>query len=179
MLDFKQNYFQLFGLPEKFEIDFTVLGSAFRELQAQYHPDHFINKDDKERLVAVQTTGLINEAHETLKSSRLRARYLLKLAGVDFDDEIETASDGAFLMHQMEIREALEEVANALDPLARIDDLAQEISGEADALKDDFVEQLEAGNLDLAKEAVLKMKFFERLCQESRQITEKLEDELF
>ena len=104
---------------------------------------------------------------------------MLKLNGVDFDDEIDTTSDGAFLMHQMEIREALEDVSNAQDPLARIDDLAQEISGEADALKDDFVDQLELGNLGAAKEAVLKMKFFERLCQESRSITEKLEDDLF
>ncbi len=179
MLDFKQSYFELFGLPEKFDIDFTKLNEKFRELQAKYHPDRFVNGSDNERLVAVQTTGLINEANETLKSSRLRARYLLTLKGVDFDDEIDTTSDGAFLMHQMEIREALEEVSNEQDPLARIDDIAQEISGEADALKDDFVEQLELGNLDAAKEAVLKMKFFERLCQESKSITEKLEDELF
>ena len=178
MLDFKQSYFELFGLPEHFDIDFSKLGSAFRDLQAKYHPDRFINADDKERLVAVQTTGLINEAHETLKSPRLRARYLLKLNGVDFDDEIDTTSDGAFLMRQMEIREAIEDVTSAEDPLARIDDIAQEISGEADALKDDFIDQLEAGNLEAAKEAVLKMKFFERLCQESKSITEKLEDDL-
>ena len=179
MLDFKQNYFQLFDLPEKFDIDPARLGSAFRKLQAKYHPDRFIDANDKERLAAVQITGLINEANETLKSSRLRARYLLKLAGVDFDDEVDTTSDAVFLMHQMEIREALEDVHNAQDPLARIDDLAQEISGEADALKDSFVEHLEKGELEAAKEAVLKMKFYERLCQESRQITEKLEDELF
>ena len=83
------------------------------------------------------------------------------------------------LIHQMEIREALEDVENAQDPLARIDDIAQEISGEADALKEDFVEKLEEGKLECAKDAVLKMKFFERLCQESRNITEKLEDDLF
>ena len=179
MLDFKQSYFALFGLPESFEVDSANLASAFRKLQAKYHPDRFINADDKERLVAVQTTGLINEANETLKSSRLRARYLLTLNGVEFDDEIDTISDGAFLMHQMEMREALEDAENANDPLARLDDVAQEISGQADALKDVFEEHFEAGNLVGAKEAVLKMKFFERLCQESKNITEKLEDDLF
>jgi len=179
MLDFKQSYFELFGLPEQFELDTTQLAAAFRDLQAQYHPDRFINAEDAERRVALQSTGFINEANETLKSSRLRARYLLALKGVDFDDEIDTTHDGAFLMHQMEIREALEDVQNANDPLARIDDLAQEISGEADALKDEFIEKLEAGNFTDAKEAVLKMKFFERLCQESKSLTEKLEDELF
>ena len=179
MIDFKQSYFELFGLPEQFEIDFSELANSFRALQAKYHPDRFTNSDDATRREALQTTGFINEAHETLLSSRLRARYLLTLKGIDFDDEIDTTHDGAFLMHQMEIREALEDVVNADDPLASIDDIAQEISGEADALKDDFVEKLEQGKLDDAKEAVLKMKFFERLCQESRQLTEKLEDELF
>ena len=179
MLDFKQSYFVLFDLPEEFGIDLTKLAASFRALQSQYHPDRFINADGKARLIAVQTTGFINEANETLKSSRLRARYLLIRKGVDFDDEIDTTHDGAFLMHQMEIREALEEVGNAQDPLARIDDISQEISGEADALKDDFVEKIEEGKLECAKDAVLKMKFFERLCQESRSLTEKLEDDLF
>ncbi|HIP94728.1 MAG TPA: Fe-S protein assembly co-chaperone HscB, partial [Leucothrix sp.] len=128
---------------------------------------------------AVQSTGFINEAYETLLSSRLRARYLLIQNGVDFDDEIDTTHDGAFLMRQMEIREALEDAKNAEDPLIRIDSVAQEISDEANALKDDFIEKMEEGKLACAKDAVLKMKFFERLCQESRRITEELEDELF
>jgi len=179
MLDFNQSYFELFGLPEKFDIDLSQLASRFRELQAQYHPDRFINRDDQERRLALQATGYINEANETLKSSRLRARYLLERKGIEFDDEMDTTHDGAFLMHQMELREALEDARNANDPLARLDDVAQEISGEADALKDEFIEQFEAGNYEDAKEAVLKMKFFERLCQESKDLTEKLEDELF
>jgi len=179
MLDFKQSYFDLFSLPEQFIIDDSQLSLSFRTLQAKYHPDRFINEDDQQRRIALQTTGFINEAHETLLSSRLRARYLLTLKDVDFDDEVDTTHDGAFLMHQMEIREALEDVRTADDPLARIDDIAQEISGEADALKDDFIEKVEEGKLDCAKDVVLKMKFFERLCQESRRLTEELEDELF
>lgn len=179
MLDFKKNYFELFGLPQEFDIDTSELASSFRKLQAKYHPDRFVSADDSERRIAVQTTGFINEANETLISSRLRARYLLTLSGVDFDDEIDTTSDGVFLMHQMEMREALEEVSSAKDPLARVDDMAQEISGEADALKENFAAHLEAGMLEEAKEEVLKMKFYERLCQESKTLTEKLEDELF
>jgi len=179
MIDFKQSYFELFGLPEHFNIDESKLSAAFRELQAKYHPDRFVNADEQQRRLALQTTGFINEAHETLLSSRLRARYLLTLKGIDFDDEVDTTHDGAFLMRQMELREALEDVKNAKDPLTLIDDIAQEISGEADALKDDFVEKMEQGKLACAKDAVLKMKFFERLCQESKQLTEQLEDELF
>ena len=74
MLDFNQSYFQLFGLPEQFEVDLASLATAFRERQATYHPDRFVNADDKERLLAVQSTGFINEAHDALKSPRLRSR---------------------------------------------------------------------------------------------------------
>ena len=179
MLDFNQSYFALFGLPESYELDSSQLAHAFRELQASYHPDRFTNASDQERRLSVQSTGYINEANETLKSSRLRARYLLTLKGVDLDDEIDTTSDAMFLMHQMEMREALEDVVNANDPLARVDDIAQEVEAEMDALKEQFVESLEADNFLEAKEAVLKMKFFERLCQEVKSLTEKFEDELF
>jgi len=179
MLDFKQSYFALFSLPESYVLDISKLGASFRALQAKYHPDRFVNASDKERLLAVQTTGLINEANETLKSPRLRARYMLILKGVNFDDEVDTTSDGAFLMHQMEMREALEDAVNANDPLARIDDIGEEIKGEIEALKDYFEESLEADLLVEAKEAVLKMKFFARLCEEAKALTEKLEDDLF
>lgn len=179
MLDFKQSYFALFGLPEDYDIEPSELAASFRELQAKYHPDRFVNSDEQQRRVAVQTTGLINEANETLKSSRLRARYMLILRGIDFDDEIDTTSDAMFLMHQMEMREALEDVPNANDPLARVDDIAQDVEAQMNALKEDFVDNFEAGNYSEAKEDVLKMKFFERLCQEVKALTEKLEDELF
>ncbi len=179
MLDFKKSYFALFGLPEEYEIDPSVLASSFRELQAKYHPDRFVNDDEQQRRVAVQTTGLINEANETLKSSRLRARYMLTLHGVDFDDEIDTTRDGLFLMHQMEMREALEDVPNANDPIARVDDIAHDVESQMDTLKEHFVANFEAQKYAEAKEDVLKMKFFERLCQEVKFLTEKLEDEMF
>ena len=166
-------------MPEDYDIEPSELAASFRELQAKYHPDRFVNSDEQQRRVAVQTTGLINEANETLKSSRLRARYMLILRGIDFDDEIDTTSDAMFLMHQMEMREALEDVPNANDPLARIDDIAQDVEAQMNALKEDFVDNFEAGNYSEAKEDVLKMKFFERLCQEVKALTEKLEDELF
>ena len=179
MLDFKQSYFDLFGLPEDYNIDPAALANSFRELQAKYHPDRFVNSDEQERRIAVQTTGFINEANETLKSSRLRARYMLQLKGVDFDDEIDTTSDGLFLMHQMEMREALEDVPNAKDPIARVDDIAQDVEAQMEALRESFVEYFTSEKYTEAKEDVLKMKFFERLCQEVKTLTEKLEDEMF
>lgn len=183
MLDFNQSYFKLFGVTEQFEIDLSSLATAFRELQAQYHPDRFVNADDQERRVALQSTGLINEAHDALKSPRLRARYLLSLRGIEFDDEIDTTSDAMFLMQQMEMREALEDAQNASDDpevaLGAVDKVGKDVRALAQKLQDDFKSHYNDENLVAAKEAVLKMKFFERLSNEVKTLSEKLEDEMF
>ena len=183
MLDFNQSYFKLFGLSEQFALDAPTLATAFRELQAKYHPDRFVNADDQERRVALQSTGFINEANEALISPRLRARYLLTLKGVEFDDEIDTTSDGMFLMQQMEMREALEDAQSTSDDpeavLDAVEKIAKEVRTLSQSLQDDFESSYNSEDFTGAKQAVLKMKFFERLSNEVKTLTEKLEDDMF
>jgi len=165
MLDFNQSYFKLFGLAEQFDVDLSTLSTAFRELQATYHPDRFVNADDKERLLAVQSTGFIN------------------LKGVEFDDEIDTTSDGMFLMQQMEMREALEDAQSANDDpeeaLDAVEQVGKEVKALSNALQNDFQTAYESDDFVAAKEAVLKMKFFERLSNEVKALSEKIEDDMF
>jgi molecular chaperone HscB len=176
-IDFKKNYFELFGLPVQFTVDSSQLASAFRGLQAQHHPDRFASESDEARRIAQQVTSFINTAQETLKSNRLRARYLLSLSEVDFDDERDTTSDMMFLMSQMERREVLEQVPNAADPFDAIDALSKDVKAENKSLEQAFEVAYGAGDLDEAKQVVLKLKFFERLLGEIKQLEEKLEDE--
>ena len=176
-IDFKQSYFELFGLPVQYALDENALAAAFRKLQTEHHPDRFASGTDEAKRIAQQVTSFINTAQETLKSPRLRARYLLTISGVDFDDERDTTSDMDFLMSQMERREALEQVAQADDPLDAVDELSRDVKKENLSLQQSFVEAFEAGEFDEAKQAVLKLKFFERLMGEIKQLEERLEDE--
>ena len=176
-IDFKQSYFELFGLPVQYDLDENAMAVAFRKLQQEHHPDRFASGTDEARRIAQQITSFINTAQETLKTPRLRARYLLTLSGVDFDDERDTTSDMAFLMSQMERREALEQVAQADNPLDAIDELSRDVKKENLGLQQSFVEAFDAGELDEAKQAVLKLKFFERLMGEIKQLEERLEDD--
>ena len=177
-IDFKKSYFELFGLPQQYKVDESQLAAAFRELQAANHPDRFAAESDEAKRIAQQATSFINTAKETLKSPRLRARYLLSLSGVDFDDERDTTSDMAFLMSQMERREQLEQVPSASDPLDAVDEIAGQVKSEYQALQDEFVIAYDSNDLDGAKQVVLKLKFFERLQGEIKQLEEKLEDAL-
>lgn len=114
-LDTQNNHFQLFGLTASYRIDAARLEQAFRELQAQVHPDKSAHLDDAGQRLAMQRSTIVNEAYQTLKSPIRRARYLLSLHGVDTQEESNTAMPMDFLVEQMERREAVAESVSARD----------------------------------------------------------------
>jgi molecular chaperone HscB len=110
-----QNHFELFHLPQQFDLDMKALDQAYREVQNQVHPDKFASSPDAEKRVAMQWATRANEAYQTLKSPLRRATYLCELNGVDLQAESNTAMAPAFLMQQMEWREALDDARAARD----------------------------------------------------------------
>ncbi|MGV8891403.1 MAG: Fe-S protein assembly co-chaperone HscB [Burkholderiaceae bacterium] len=113
-----QNHFDLFQLPQQFKIDASALDIAYHEVQNRVHPDKFVNATDAEKRVAMQWATRANEAYQTLKDSLKRAAYLCELHGIDLQTESNTAMPVAFLMQQMEWREALDDAKAAKDMAA-------------------------------------------------------------
>ncbi|GAA4012382.1 Fe-S protein assembly co-chaperone HscB [Actimicrobium antarcticum] len=118
-----QNHFALFHLPESFAINTSALDKAYHEVQGQVHPDRFVNGSDAEKRVAMQWATRANEAYQTLRNPLRRASYMCELHGVDLQVESNTAMPMAFLMQQMEWREALDEIKAGKDvtALAQLD----------------------------------------------------------
>ena len=172
-----QNHFELFGLPVAFDVDVHQLAERYRELQRASHPDRYANASDRERRLSVQHAAQVNEAFQTLKSSLRRARYLLQLKGIEFDDEKETHLDPAFLMEQMELREALAEVKTKAEPLTSLSDIMTDINARQQAMEGQL-RQLFAEDSDemrqQAKQLVQKMQFLVRLQQEAEELEEEL-----
>lgn len=110
-----QNHFALFDLPARFDIDPGALDRAYHQVQSQVHPDKFSTASDAEKRVAMQWATRANEAYQTLKSPLKRATYLCEMHGVDLQIESNTAMPRAFLMQQMEWREALDDARTARD----------------------------------------------------------------
>ncbi len=176
MSEFKQNYFEVFGLKPGWDIDLTDLAQRYRNLQRDIHPDKFASSGDREKRIAVQFASYVNEAHETLKSPIKRAEYLLKLHGMDCNFDSTTHADMDFLMAQMVLREALAEVHEAAEPLAAIDDLFEQSDALREGLLDDFAKYYADNNIEAAFDTVSKLHFVDKLGRDIRQLESRLLD---
>ena len=174
-MDFTQDYFSLFGLPQHFGFERAELDRAFRELQMRVHPDKFAHSNDAEKRLSMQWATQVNEAYQTLRDPLRRARYLLSLRGVETQEETNTAMAPEFLMQQMEWREAIAEAKASRDSGA-IDALTQHIAGRS---KDCHAELAQAIDIegDLAKAATIvrKLRFVEKLQEEAVSAAETID----
>ncbi|HEY6005157.1 MAG TPA: Fe-S protein assembly co-chaperone HscB [Anaeromyxobacter sp.] len=102
-----EDYFSLLGLERDYALDAGDLDRRFRDLSRQLHPDRFARAEPRERRLSLERATRLNDAHRSLKDWRLRAAYLLKLAGTDVFAEGRTFADPDFLEEQLEWREKL------------------------------------------------------------------------
>ena len=101
-----QNYFELFNLPEKFQIDLVRLQENYRSIQKEIHPDRFATSTENEKVQSMIKSTQVNDAYQTLKSPTKRAKYILSLH--KSVEKITLPPD--FLMQQMEWEEHLEDI---------------------------------------------------------------------
>ena len=118
-MNLQSNDFALFGVPEQFAQDTAQLAERWKTLQKEAHPDRFAAQGAAAQRVAMQWSVRINEAYQRLKDPLKRAAYLCELHGAPIRAEDNTAMPAAFLMQQMEWREALEDATSdaAVDAL--------------------------------------------------------------
>ncbi len=173
--DIMQNHFELFHLPQQFTIDLKALDSAYHEVQNQVHPDKFASASDAEKRVAMQWATRANEAYKTLKSPFKRAAYLCEINGVDLQTESNTAMPVAFLMQQMEWREALDDARAQKDR-----DGLEALESELRIARKKTVEQvgslLDAQDFTRAAEMVRQLMFLEKFADEVGNVFELLPD---
>ncbi len=132
-MNLQSNDFALFDIPEQFAQDHAAMQTRWQALQREAHPDRFAAQAGAAQRVAMQWSVRINEAWARLKDPLKRAAYLCELHGAPIQAENNTAMPTAFLMQQMEWREALDDASSAaaLEALnaevlqARCDGLAQ------------------------------------------------------
>ena len=120
-MNLQSDDFELFGIPRRFAQERSAIDARWKELQREAHPDKFAAQGAAAQRVAMQWSVRINEAYQRLKDPMRRAAYLCELHEAPIRAEDNTAMPAAFLMQQMEWREALED-ARAESDLDALDD---------------------------------------------------------
>ena len=105
--------FELFEIPAQFAQDRSALDAKWKDLQREAHPDKFASQGTAAQRIAMQWSVRINEAYNRLKDPLKRATYLCELNGAPIEAHTNTAMPPAFMMMQIEWREALEEAETA------------------------------------------------------------------
>ncbi len=174
-MDFHANHFQLFGLPASFRLDAEKLEAAYRKLQNEVHPDRFAAAGEAEKRLSMQWATKVNEAFQTLKKPLSRGTYLLHLNGIEAFSEKHTAFPPAFLMQQMEWREAIGVARQARDVDA-LDKLAREMRAEAKRMEEQLAVDLDdAADYEAAATTARKLKFMHKLIEEIGDAQEEIE----
>lgn len=166
MQQLKQNYFQLFGLPQSFSLDRETLAEKYRELQSESHPDRFAGAGEEAKMQAVQLTSYINEAYATLKSPLKRAGYLLQLHNLDTAQVNQQDLDMELLMEQMQLREKLAELPDDESALDELAELKTQALDRISAREEAFAAALNGDELQQAKKIFHELQFLYKLKQE-------------
>ena len=113
------DYFSVFSLEPKLNLDLAALEHEFHRLSRKLHPDRFARAMDNEKQWSLADTALLNDAYRTLKDPIRRTEYLLKLLGAEVhaeDDRQKGKSAGApadLLEEVFELNMQLEEMRAA------------------------------------------------------------------
>ncbi len=86
------DYFSVFGLEERLDLDLAALEHEFHRLSRRVHPDRFARSGENERQWSLADTALLNDAYRTLKDPLRRTEYLLKLNGAEIGEEFAAAN---------------------------------------------------------------------------------------
>jgi molecular chaperone HscB len=89
------DYFIFFGLPYKLNLDTAQLERDFYALSRKLHPDINARANTNEQAWSLEKTSQLNDAYRTLKDPILRTEYLLRLQGVQLEEQSKAATEAA------------------------------------------------------------------------------------
>ena len=93
--DEPRTYFEIFSLRAKLVVDNAALEKRFYALSRRLHPDRFAAKSAEEQAAALGESSRLNDAYRTLKEPIARTEYLLKLEGVELEEQSKSATEAA------------------------------------------------------------------------------------
>ncbi|RHN79386.1 putative co-chaperone Hsc20 [Medicago truncatula] len=160
-VDRSNDYFDIFGLERKYDVGGIDLEGKYKEWQKKLHPDLVHSKSQEERDYAAEQSARVIDAYRTLSKPLSRAIYMLKLDGVEVDEE-QTISDPELLAEIMEIREAVEEATNS----EALNHIRSEMQEKMQSWSNAFADAFQRRDFEEAKNAIRRMIYYTRVIEE-------------
>ena len=110
------NYFEVFGLPRKLQIDLDALQRSFYELSRRHHPDFHQGAGAEDQARALEASALVNRAYRALRDPVRRVEYLIALEeGREVREETTAKAKVPvdLLAEMLEVQEALGEAKSS------------------------------------------------------------------
>ena len=89
------DYFTFFGLPFRLNLQPEKLETEFYALSRHLHPDINAVNSDREQQWSLEKSSQLNDAYRTLKDPITRTEYLLRLQGVQLEEQSKAATEEA------------------------------------------------------------------------------------
>jgi molecular chaperone HscB len=89
------DYFTFFGLPYRLNLDTRQLEREFYDLSRHLHPDINVGSSGPEQEWSLEKSSQLNDAYRTLKDPITRTEYLLRLQGVQLEEQSQAATEEA------------------------------------------------------------------------------------
>jgi molecular chaperone HscB len=102
------DYFELFGLPQRYDLDIDELEAKYLAISRNIHPDKFAMAGDEMQAFALRGLAAVNRAYDVLRDPTHRAEYMLESAGGHSAAEDRQVPE-ALLAEIMALREEIEE----------------------------------------------------------------------
>lgn len=144
------NYFEIFDLEEKIEIDLDLLEEKYHDFQRSFHPD-------KAGVEEVEKSIAFNEGYEILSNEFSRVAHLLKIKGIDINnDEKAPKVNMSTLQEVIELQERAEKGENVKDEL---NEKCNDSLGEAKKFFND-------GDFDKSAQSLMRAKYLKKALKD-------------
>ncbi|KAK1287050.1 hypothetical protein QJS10_CPB19g01291 [Acorus calamus] len=156
------DYFKIFGLERGYDIGDSDLESKYKEWQKKLHPDLVHMKSEREKAYAAEQSARVIDAYRTLGKPCRRAIYLLKLEGIEVDEE-QTVSEPDLLAEMMELREAVDEASNS----EALKQIRNQIEHKLEAWSNSFSKSFKDRDFEGSIVSIQRMTYYERAIEEA------------
>ena len=152
-------FFEILGLDENFDLDMNILEEQYLKLISKYNPDFAISFRDK--IGYIDLSSKINEAYKSLKSDYSRASHMLKIRGIDVEDENKTrgALDENFYNQIFVLNEELGD----LKIFEELDLFMKKVTKERKNLTKAISDGFKNDNIENVMLITLKLKYYDNL----------------